>query len=160
MNWLNITKKFNNIKFKAGSWDPNEGLDCLSTLILFMKEIGKNVSKYENGEEKFEYDGKLFTKYNYADIFNNEKKIFEAMKVFVNKNCIKVKRAIKGDIIIFNIYDNDMFGIYLGQGLSLVVFEESGVKVLNYMPQLLRRSIDGYKYRNATSIISYEIYIS
>ena len=126
--WYKITDKYNGVKYKQGSWDIKEGLDCISMIVLFMKDMDKDVGGLIDGSEGFEYNGNKLTATTFLDYLNSVDEINEALKLFIQDQCVKVERAVKGDILYFKYRKEDMLGIYLGNGLIMCCFETYGVK--------------------------------
>jgi len=127
-SWYKITEKYNAIKYKQGSWDIDEGLDCISMIVLFMKDIGKSVDDWITGSKAFEYKGNHLTATTFLDYLSDKNEITKALKSFLKYTCKKVDRMSKGDIVFFNYRKDILFGIYLGGGLVMCSFETYGIK--------------------------------
>jgi len=128
MSWYEITEKYNAIKYKQGSWDIDEGLDCISMIVLFMKDIGKDVDDLIDGSKGFEYKGNILTATTFLDYVNDKVEINKALKLFIKQHCNKVDRMKKGDIVFFNYRKDILLGVYLGAGLVMCCFETYGIK--------------------------------
>ncbi len=130
MSWYKITEKYNNIKYKQGGWNPDEGLDCISMIVLFMNDIGKDVGGLIDGSEGFEYKGNHLTATTFLDYLDDKDEINKALKLFIQEQCSKVDRATKGDIVFFKYQKDILVGVYLGSGLVMCSFETYGIKKL------------------------------
>lgn len=129
-NWYELTKRYNNVDYKAGSWDINEGLDCLSLIILFLEDMGFDVEKYKNGEHTFKYGDKEFNANNYAEILDNRKDATKALFSFIKSKFVKVDKTKKGDVVILSTSNDITVGIYTGQQTVLTSVEGYGCKVI------------------------------
>ena len=126
--WYKITDKYNGVKYKQGSWDIKEGLDCISMIVLFMKDMDKDVGGLIDGSEGFEYNGNKLTATTFLDYLKDKDEINKALKLFIQDQCVTVNRMIKGDIVFFKFKNDIAVGIYLGQGVVMCCFETYGIK--------------------------------
>lgn len=135
MNWYEITKKYNNnINYKNGSWDIEEGLDCLTLMLSFFQDMGKDIS--ELLKITFIYKGKEMNAYNYKDILGDTKERNEAFTYFLKHNFVKIDKIEKGCIIFYK--STELVGIYLGSDKILTVFEEYGLKIIKVRPNSIK----------------------
>ena len=126
--WYKITDKYNGVKYKQGSWDIKEGLDCISMIVLFMKDLGHNVDKLIAGTEGFRYKNNILTSKTFLDYVSSRDEISDALKLFIQEHCKKVNKLSKGDIVYFKYIKDIVVGIYLGGGIAMCSFETYGIK--------------------------------
>jgi len=123
-------KKFDNIPYKQGSWDIKNGVDCVSMVSLFFKELGYDTDKIKKGTLK--YKGKNLTTENYFKII--PEKEHQTMLISFFDKFFKKKDSIinikKCDIVIYNLFKSLAIGIYLGQGAAIFAVNDQGTKIL------------------------------
>ena len=135
MNWYNITKKYNNIEYKNGSWDIDKGLDCFTLIMLFMEDIGRDITKFK--EMTFKYEGKNITSFNYHELLGDSVERNKVFKSFILDNFTKTDKLEKGNIVLYNIKGSDVVGIYMGSSLVLVAFEDVGIRNIKINTKLI-----------------------
>jgi len=127
--WYKVTDKYNSVSYKQGSWDIKEGLDCLSMIVLFMKDIGNNVDDWISGKKGFLYKDDLLTATNFLEYVSTQDETSEALMHFIKQQCVKVNKINKGDICLFKIKGGEpAVGIYLGQNTVMCCFIDYGIK--------------------------------
>jgi len=108
------------IPYKLGSFDPNEGLDCLSFIWTFFNDTGRKMPE--------EFEG--LTCATYPELWKKDK--IEAKRTFIrflssNLTEIDKHRSLPGDVLVCN---DGVIGINAGNGHIVTVIEDQGVKVL------------------------------
>lgn len=135
--WLELSKKYLNVKYKLGSFNIDEGLDCLSFLILFYKDIGKDVIKLQEKFHHLEYKGRKITFNNYHTELKNWKEHIECFKLLLDTHFTKKEYFEKGDILIMKEKDEISISIYAGNSKVFIVSKEYGI----YPQKLLLNNI-------------------
>lgn len=132
VDWLYITEKYSNTRYKLGSWNRHRGLDCLSLMVLFLDEIHGDIKdKFFEDEYFFEYQGKKINKDNYYKIFKTEKNIIECLNEFVRQTFKKINKLERGCVIL-NSYKDDLFPfIYIGRGKIVMMNPVYGFNLVN-----------------------------
>ena len=133
MRLAEITKKYVGAPYKLGSFDPKEGLDCLSLVLNFTRDL--------SGEVPEEFDGVTID--DYPKLWKEEpikaKKKFVGFLASTFKE-IDRRRSLPGDIIVCT--DNNgkfVIGINAGNGQFLTVVENEGVRKLRISDFTLKR---------------------
>jgi hypothetical protein len=126
MNWYELTKKYNNLKYKAGSLNVEQGLDCLTLLFSFYEDMGIDLSKLK--KSYFSVDGKKYTIKNYTKLEPDVNKRNKIFKAFLSKFFKKVKDLKKGDLVLFEFMNHEIHGISAGKNLLLCAIEGYGVR--------------------------------
>ncbi len=75
-----------------------------------------------------EYKGNNLTATTFLDYLKTKDEINEALKLFIQDQCYRVDRMIKGDIVFFNYRQDILLGIYLGSGIVMCSFETYGIR--------------------------------
>lgn len=129
INWYQLTKKYNNVPYKLGSWDREEGLDCLSLFICVLEDMGFNIDILK---KKFvlEYRGKKIDYKNYSTEIKTKPEMIFCLIEFVKKVGRKVDKMVKGDVVIFESDKETIVALYTGQGSFLTSFEVLGSRVV------------------------------
>lgn len=130
MKWYKLTQKYVGVPHKLGSWNLQEGIDCLALLILFRQDMGEDVSGYLNSTKGFDYKGKFISKESYMKELKDFDEMVDALKSFIRTTYKKTNTKVKGCVCFYKIKDIEAIGIYLGQGLMLSSFETYGCKVI------------------------------
>jgi hypothetical protein len=128
MSWYEITKKYNNVKYKLGGSNLNEGIDCLNMILLFLKDIGKDVDDCLNGNKTFIFKGKTLNINNYLEELESEEELHNAFNEFIKQNFTKVNKMKKGDICRYEFKNMLGTGIYIGKDSLMCNFRDCGVK--------------------------------
>ena len=133
INLREIINKYVGIPHKLGSWDKEEGLDCLSLIYYIYKDFGIDLPlEFSEG----------FTIDNYKDLWEqNTLRSLKAKLKYVASlgKEIKSKTMCVGDIIITQMEDQIAMGIYVGQNLFISSFEDIGVALQNLENYELKR---------------------
>lgn len=127
--WSTLTKKYCNVPYKLGSYDINQGLDCLSLIHNFSNEIGKEVD-FKNPDFKIEYKENQFNVAEGIDICKSNEELGEAAMLFIKKMFTKIERLKKGCICISEIWNMKFTSIYVGNGKHLMMFDKIGTRIL------------------------------
>ena len=120
-NWSAITRKYIGAPYKFGSWNIDEGLDCLSFMNLILEDQGYKI------DYSFKLNGIGIE--NYTDLENEDQKN-ALMKEYVLANTKKfpTKQGRPGDIVFC---ERNIIGILDANAKVLVCSLDMGVKLLN-----------------------------
>lgn len=129
MNWYDITKKYNNIGYKLGSIDLEEGLDCSTLMLSVWTDLGYDTSKIYSGEYKLKFKDKELDILNYMNEIKEHDELLELLIEFIKDVCVKKDRAKKGDIIVIKFKEYDYIGIYCGQNKYLTAVVDLGCRI-------------------------------
>lgn len=137
VNWNKITSKFIGRPYKFGSWKIEEGLDCLSFLVLIQAELGRIIT-----DEKIKI-GRI-EKTNYTKW--PEKVLSKALIKGIRKHFDKIEpiEVRFGDVVIGTIKGEFAHGIVDSNGQMIVCSKERGVFVA---PLELMQIIEYRTYR-------------
>jgi len=142
INWYELTKKFNNVDYKLGSLNIEDGLDCATAMFRFLEGMGYDISKWNNDDWYFEFDNKKINRNNYSTELKPEQHT-QALYTIINKDFIKTDKLEKGCVCITNLVNNYCICIYLGFNNFLIVTKENGLRIIK-LPKKNIKEI--YKY--------------
>jgi hypothetical protein len=126
-NLFNATSKLLNKKFVLGSHKPDEGLDCFTLIINYLRNRGIDITDNES------FMGFTFSNYKKEFIENPVKLMAVAFRYIETKaKKIPLLQATAGDIIVIKNSDGSLsFGIDSGNGFAIGISETDGVISLN-----------------------------
>jgi hypothetical protein len=124
-----IGSQFLDIEYKLGGQSIQEGLDCFTLIVEYLKKLGANVSN------DYEYNGNTIKSYANSYLKNPIEMIFAAVD-FIRSLTeeIRIEHAMAGDILFLKLKKTDSvngyFGIDLGRNNVLMSSINKGTVVL------------------------------
>lgn len=123
IKWDDITKKYLGSPYKLGSWDPKEGMDCLSLVGSIALDVGYPVNFEDN------FGGLTIDNYK-----NHDEKKLNLILVDYIRNRLEetpLKEAQNGDLVILiNPQTNEEFvGVLCGNAKFMTCSIERGIVI-------------------------------
>jgi cell wall-associated NlpC family hydrolase len=137
MGWYDLTKKYNNLEYKKGSQNLNEGLDCLTLLFSFYADMGIDLTKLKN--MKWEYKKKIYTIDNYTQVEPSTNKRNKIFKAFLKQFFKAADTPKKGDLILFKFRSVEATGIYMGKSIMMCALEDLGIRNIKIKNSLIEK---------------------
>ena len=116
-----LIQKYRGIPYKLGSIDPEEGLDCLSFIWSFYRDMGKVLPTFFMGVDKE----------TYAKVWEEDRE--EAKRLFIaylRANLEEVEAYKQGDILVVEQGEKFIVGIYVQMGNILYADPRVGIVLL------------------------------
>jgi hypothetical protein len=112
------------------SFDITKGLDCITIIIEFLEEFGRDMTHTRNPNFTIPYKGKEYKvlgRDNPDDDLKNLRESKESHQItieFVRKALTKTDKLKKGCVCILNSMKYKLVGIYVGDSRYLIMFED------------------------------------
>jgi len=130
MKWFKLTKMFNNIPYKYGSWDLSEGLDCFTMIFRFKQQLGMDINDMLNGEFELEYNDRTINSRDYYKYVTKHEDQIKLLRKILRMKFKQVDRLSQGCICTSILYGGDVISIYIGQGKFLTNSQEYGCSIV------------------------------